>query len=138
MVGSSKNSTLGWVEAYLVVYFAYSGWNSIIYMAGDVREPNKNIPRALIGGTLFTTLLYVLLCATFVHVLGFTQLSQTIEAGTAMAGVLGGSFFKASMTLLIGLAILASINGTLLSGARTGFSMGKDGLFFNKNLFCFL
>ncbi|MEC7984812.1 MAG: amino acid permease [Myxococcota bacterium] len=130
----AQNTLLGWMEAYLVVYFAYSGWNSIIYIAGDIQHPHKNIPRALIGGTLSTTVLYVLLCGTFVYVLGFDTLAQTIEAGTAIAGILGGSLLETTMTVLIALAILASINGTLLAGARTGHSMGKDGLFFNQKL----
>jgi len=127
-----KDSILGWVEAYLVVYFAYAGWNSIIYIAGDIQKPSKNIPKALIGGTLFTTALYLLLCYTFVHVLGYAELAKSIEAGTAVASTFGQPFFSVLMTALIALAILASINGTLMAGARTGYSMSRDGLFLNK------
>ena len=127
-----QDTPLGWVESYLVVYFAYAGWNSIIYIAGDIKNPEHNIPRALIGGTAFTTVLYLLLCYTFVHVLGYSGLSETIEAGTSVAAILGGPFFKTLMTVLIAFAILASINGSLLAGARTGFSMAQDGLFFKS------
>ncbi len=117
----------GFVTAYMAVYFAYSGWINIIYVAGEVAEPQKNIPRALIWGTVVVTALYLLLCAGFLSVLGFSGLRDAGEAGTATAGILGGAAGKFGMTVLIASALIASINGTILGGARVAYAMAQRG-----------
>jgi APA family basic amino acid/polyamine antiporter len=117
----------GLVTAYMAVYFAYSGWINIIYVAGEVIEPQRNIPRALIGGTVVITLLYLLLCGGFVRTLGFDALASSGEAGTATANALGGEVGKLAMTVLIASALLASLNATMLGGARVALAMGRRG-----------
>ncbi len=127
-VAASKDWTMhGLVTAYMAVYFAYSGWINIIYVAGEVAEPQRNIPRALIGGTIAVTLLYLLLCAGFVQVLGLGGLATAGEAGTATAGALAGDAGRMAITILIACALLASINATILGGARVAFAMGQRG-----------
>jgi APA family basic amino acid/polyamine antiporter len=125
---STKDWTVhGLVIAYMAVYFAYSGWINIIYVAGEVSEPQRNIPRSLIGGTLAITFLYLLLCAGFLRVLGLDGLAQAGEAGTATAGLLAGAPGRIAVTVLISSALLASINATILGGARVAFAMGRRG-----------
>ena len=117
----------GLVLAYNAVYFAYSGWINVIYVGGEVSEPGRNIPRALIGGTLAVTALYLLLCTGFLRVLGMEGIASAGEAGSATAGVLGGDTAKLALTALIASALLASINGTILGGARVAFAMAERG-----------
>jgi APA family basic amino acid/polyamine antiporter len=108
-------------------YVAYSGWINIIYVAGEVVEPDRNIPRALFGGTLAITALYLLLCTGFLSVLGLDGVAAAGEVGTRMATVLAGGGGSLLMTVLIALALIASINGTILGGARVAFAMGQRG-----------
>ena len=117
----------GLVLAYNAVYFAYSGWINVIYVGGEVREPGRTIPRALVGGTLAVTTLYLFLCLGFVRVLGMPGLAGAGEAGSATAGILGGDAARVVLTLLIASALLASINGTILGGARVAFAMARRG-----------
>jgi APA family basic amino acid/polyamine antiporter len=117
----------GLVLAYNAVYFAYSGWINVIYVGGEVKEPGRNIPRALIGGTLAVTVLYLLLCTGFLRVLGIDGVASAGEAGSATAGALGGEGVALALTVLIASALLASINGTVLGGARVAFAMAGRG-----------
>ncbi len=117
----------GLVLAYNAVYFAYSGWINVIYVGGEVKQPGRNIPGALVGGTLAVTALYLLLCAGFLRVLGMDGMASAGEAGSATAGVLGGDGARRALTVLIASALLASINGTILAGARVAYAMAGRG-----------
>ena len=114
-------------QAYLKVYFAYSGWNAAIYVAGEIREPGRNLPLALVGGTGLVTGLYVLLCIGFLAMFGFAGLPGVGEAGTAAAVALFGPAAVAAMALLIFLAMLGSLNGTVLIGSRIAYAMAQRG-----------
>jgi APA family basic amino acid/polyamine antiporter len=118
-------SSLG--QAYLKVYFAYSGWNAALYVAGEIKDPSHNIPRALVGGTGLVTGLYVLLCLGFLSVFGFAGLPGVGEAGTAAAVQLFGTAAVTGMALLILLAMIGSLNGTVLIGGRIGYAMAQRG-----------
>jgi APA family basic amino acid/polyamine antiporter len=120
----------GLAVSYMAIYFAYSGWINIVYVAGEVAEPSRNIPRALIGGTLAVTLLYVLLCAGFASALGMTGLQSAGEAGTATASLLAGNAGKWVITLLIATALTACTNATVLGGARVAYAMARNGALF--------
>jgi len=76
------------VRAYLLAYFAYSGWNAVVYVAGEVRQPERNLPLALLGGTTAITLLYLLICGGFMVALGMGGLASAGEAGSATAAAL--------------------------------------------------
>jgi APA family basic amino acid/polyamine antiporter len=117
----------GLVLAYNAVYFAYSGWINVIYVGGEVARPERNIPFALLGGTLVVTALYLLLATGFLRVLGLGGIAQTFEAGSATAGVLGGDALQTGLSLLIASALLASVNGTVLGGARVAVAMAEGG-----------
>jgi APA family basic amino acid/polyamine antiporter len=121
----------GWLSglgyAYLKVYFAYAGWNAALYVAGEIDQPGHNLPRALIGGAGLVTGLYVLLCMGFLAVLGFAALPQVGEAGTATAVALFGPAALTVMALLIFLALIGSLNGTVLTGSRIAYAMAKRG-----------
>ena len=114
-------------HAYLKVYFAYSGWNAALYVAGEIKDPGRNLPRALVGGTGLVTGLYALLCLGFLAVFGFADLPSVGEAGTAAAVALFGPAAVTGMTLLILLAMIGSLNGTVLIGGRIGYAMAQHG-----------
>lgn len=113
--------------AFLPVYFAYSGWNAAIFIGGEIRNPARNLPRALVGGTLGVTVLYFILCVGFLAVFPMADLARVGEAGTAAARTLFGTFGELGVTTLIVLAMLGSINGTVLTGSRIAYAMARHG-----------
>jgi APA family basic amino acid/polyamine antiporter len=119
----------GLVAAYLKVYFAYAGWNAIIYVAGEVKRPERTIPLALIGGTLAVTALYLMLAGSFAQVLGLVGLSGAGEAGTATAVALGGAWLRVPMLLLITVGLVGCLNATVMAGGRVAFAMAGAGVF---------
>lgn len=123
--GSGGFSALA--KAYLAVYFAYSGWNAVIYVGGEVENPARNLPRALVGGTGLVTGLYVLLCAGFLAVFGLNGLAVAGEAGTAAAKTIFGPVGILAMAGLIALAMLGSLNGSVLTGSRVAYAMAAKG-----------
>ncbi len=120
------------VRAYLMAYFAFSGWNAVVYIAGEVRDPTRNLPRALLGGTTLITLLYVLLCGGFIAALGMGGLASAGEAGSATAAALLGEPGRLAMTVLIALCLVSTINAAILGGARVAWAMAADGAFWGK------
>lgn len=119
----------GAAAAFLGVYFAYSGWNAAIFVGGEIRDPARNVPRSLVGGTLGVTVLYLLLCLGFVAVLGIDELATAGEAGSAVARRLWGTVGEIVVTVMIVLAMLGSINGCVLTGSRIGYAMAEHGDF---------
>ncbi|PRQ04558.1 Serine/threonine exchanger SteT [Enhygromyxa salina] len=114
-------------RAYLPVYFAYSGWNAAIYVGGEIKNPARNLPRALVGGTAAVTALYLILCVGFLDVFSLEGLANVGEAGTAAAQAMFGPLGVTVLTGLIVLAMIGSLNGSILTGSRIAFAMGKEG-----------
>jgi APA family basic amino acid/polyamine antiporter len=112
--------------------FAYDAWNTVTFAAGEIRQPERNLPRALIAGTLLTTLTYAAACAVYLYVLPIDRMAAVEENRVAseVASVVLG---PAGVTL-VSIAILVStfgcVNGLVLGGARVLFAMARDGLFF--------
>lgn len=119
----------GLASAFMFTNFIFSGWINIIYVAAEVKDPGRTIPRSMVTSTVVVTALYVLLGAAFMAVLGFGGLAETFEAGTAMADTLGGETLRLVVLLIITVAIITSINATILAAARVGYAMARDGAF---------
>jgi basic amino acid/polyamine antiporter, APA family len=113
--------------AFLPVYFAFSGWNAAIFVGAEIRNPARNLPRALVGGTLAVTVLYLALCIGFLAVFTMGALANTGEAGTAAAELIFGPLGVVAVTVSILFAMLGSINGTILTGSRIAYAMAQDG-----------
>src|SRR5262249_56724562 len=94
------------------VSFAYSGWNAAAYLAGEVTEPRRNLPRALIGGTLAVAVLYIALNLLYFYAIPANSWQEDIPVGRIAAerlfGVSGGKLVSAIITLLIIAALPAS------------------------------
>jgi len=118
---------IGFGRAILAIYFAYAGWNAIAYVGGELKDPGRTVPRSLLGGTVIITLLYLIMAGAFLFVLGIDGLPQAFEAGTATAQALGGGWVAYGVTLIIALALLGSLNATILAGGRVGWAMARAG-----------
>jgi APA family basic amino acid/polyamine antiporter len=112
--------------------FAYDAWNTVTFAAGEVKAPERNLPRALVIGTAVTALVYILACALYLYVLPIDRMAGVAENRVAseVARVLLG---RGGVVLVI-VAILVStfgcLNGLILGGARVLYAMARDGVFF--------
>lgn len=116
------------LQAFLGVYFSYAGWPTVVYVAGEVRNPGRVLGIATVGGAALVTALYLLVGAGLIAVFGLDGLAGIGESGTALARALLGPGADVVMAGLIGVAILASINGTVLAGARIAAAMATEGV----------
>lgn len=115
-----------WAAAFLAVMWAYDGWYNITILAGEVKEPSKTIPRALLGGMGFVTMLYVLLNVALCNRVSREQL---MEAPIGLILLWGESSWLGLATqCALTLAMLATLNGTLACGARMIVAGREDGL----------
>jgi len=110
--------------------FSFGGWHMVSYVAGEVRNPERTIPRALVLGVLIVTACYTLLNAAYLYVMPLNAVaSSTRVAADAMERVLGPAGGKA-ITLVIIISALGSLNGITLAGPRVYYAMAQDGLAF--------
>ena len=110
--------------------FAFGGWHMVSYSAGETRNPERTIPRALVLGVFIVTACYTLLNAAYLYVMPLSAVSaSTRVAAEAMERVLGPAGGKA-ITLVIIISALGSLNGIALAGPRVYYAMAQDGLAF--------
>ncbi len=125
--GAQSSPVVGFGRAVLAVYFAYAGWNAIAYVGGEMKEPGSTVPVSLLGGTALITILYLLLAGCFIFVLGVEGVQGVMEAGTATAEAAGGPRTAYAVTALIAVALIGSLNATILAGGRVGWAMARRG-----------
>jgi basic amino acid/polyamine antiporter, APA family len=117
-----------WWLALIQVTFAYTGWNAAAYLAGEVRNPRRTLPRALIGGTLVVVLLYVALNLLFFYALPADAWNAEIAVGQIAAEYLFGKEGGKVVSLIVTITILGSLSAWTASGPRVYFAMACDGV----------
>ena len=115
------------------VMFTYSGWNAASYMAEEIRDPGRNVPKALILGTAGVVVIYLLLNVLYLYVipigeLGATQGSVLDVVADRLLGQRAGNIM--AVVALVSLA--AGINAWTFAGPRVYFAMARDGVFFKS------
>jgi basic amino acid/polyamine antiporter, APA family len=126
-VGSAAPAGGAWLAALVPVMFTYSGWNAAAYVAGEIRDPGRVIPRALLLGTAVVTALYVSLCALYLRALGAPGVAAAPTVGDAAAGALFGPAGSALLTPLVLLALASSVSAMVVTGPRVYYAMARDG-----------
>ncbi len=125
----------GFGAAMLAVLWGYDGWNNLTLIAGEVKNPQRNIPLALIGGTILIILLYVFVNIAYFYVLTPTEIAN-VSVNSSVAKEVAAKFLGASVISLMAAALMASSVGTLhtsiLTGARVPYAMATDGMFFQS------
>ena len=109
------------------ISFSYAGWNAVIYLGGEVKDPERNIPRSLILGTLVVTVLYVAINAVFLLAVPGNVISGHLEVGRLVAEHLGGPAWAEGATVLVSLALLTSISSLIMTGPRVYARIASDG-----------
>ena len=109
----------------IFVLLTYGGWNEMAYVAAEVKEPRKNILRALLIGTLAVTAIYVIVNLAFVHAVGLEGTRHaTVAADVLELGI--GPLAGQAISLLICISALGAINGQIFTGSRIYYAMGND------------
>jgi APA family basic amino acid/polyamine antiporter len=118
--------------AMIACLWAYEGWYCISFVAGEVKNPQRNLPLALAIGVAAIIAIYLSANLAYLKVLSLSEIGETPRVAATVAertlGALGASFV--SLTIL--LSIVGSINGTILTAARVYFAQARDGLFFSR------
>jgi APA family basic amino acid/polyamine antiporter len=126
----AKGGVAGFFAALVAALWAYDGWNDLNMMAGEIRNPQRNVPLSLIWGVATVGALYILVNAAVQYVLPAAAIAGSERpASDAVALVLGragASLVSAGMAV----SMLVTLNGTIMSGARVPFAMARDGYFF--------
>ena len=115
--------TLVWVS------FAYSGWNAVVYVGGEVQRPERNLPLAMIAATAAVTALYVGLNAVFLWSADASALMGQKDVAAIAAAALGGEPLRLVVSAIVSLALLTSISAMVMAGPRVYARMAEDGLF---------
>jgi APA family basic amino acid/polyamine antiporter len=126
----ARGGVAGFFAALVAALWAYDGWNDLNMVAGEIQNPQRNIPLSLIWGVAVVGLLYVLVNAAVQYVLPAAGVAGSPRpASDAVALVLGHS---GALLVSAGMAIsmLVTLNGTIMSGARVPFATARDGYFF--------
>jgi APA family basic amino acid/polyamine antiporter len=115
--------------ATVAALWAYDGWNNLSMVAGEVENPQRNMPLALILGTLLVIAVYVLVNIAYFYVLAPVRIASTntVAADTArqFMGKAGGTFISVGVMI----SCFAALNGSILSGSRIPYAQARDGLF---------
>jgi len=114
--------------------FSQTAWNSVTFTGGEVRDPGKTLPRALLIGCGAVVLLYLLANAGYVFTLPLEQIEKADNerVGTATMQAVFPSFGATLMAGAILISTFGCVNGLILSGARVYYAMARDGLFFRR------
>lgn len=111
------------------IYFAYSGWNAAVYVAGEVRDPQRNLARSLVVATALVTVLYLGLNAVFLYAAPVEQLAGKAEVGAIAAEALGGLWLRRFVAVVVAFALVTSVSSMVMAGPRVYARMAEDGLF---------
>ncbi len=115
--------------ALVAVLFAYEGWHVVSFVAGEMKRPQRDLPRGLFYGTAVIMLIYLTANFGYYHLLSPAEIRGSTALAAFAAGVVLGPIAKTAISVLIVISILGSINGLVLTGPRVYFAMAHEGIF---------
>jgi APA family basic amino acid/polyamine antiporter len=135
LTASSGSFFSAFFSALLSIFWAYDGWVDLSFVTGEMKNPTRDVPRAIIGGVALAIGVYVLVNYAYLHVLSLAQLAAVgpNEIGAAVvAEAAVGKWGKTGVTLLIMVSVLGTLNAVLLSHSRIYFRMAQERFFFAR------
>jgi amino acid transporter len=118
------------LAALAAALWAYDGWEDLNLVGSEVENPERNFPRALVGGVSFVALIYLLFSAACLKVLPFESVAASAHIASDVVQRVAGSSAAAWITVAMAISALGSMNSSVLSGARVPYAMARDGIFF--------
>ena len=133
VAASARGGIAGFGAAMLGALWAYDGWNNVAPLAGEIRNPQRNLPRAFVGGMLVVAFLYVFVNLAYFYVLTPEQIAS-VSTGSSVATEVLRRYLGPAAVSLTAVALMISSFGSLhssvLANSRVPFAMARDGLFF--------
>jgi APA family basic amino acid/polyamine antiporter len=116
----------GMATSLIFVMFCYSGWNAAAYVASEIVEPQKTLPKALLLGTTIVTILYLLLNAVYFYGANVDELAGKVEVGLVASRQLFGDWGAGLVTVVLVVSLLASASAMTIAGPRVYYALGRD------------
>jgi basic amino acid/polyamine antiporter, APA family len=120
----------GFFAAMVSALWAYDGWNNVSMVSSEIRDPQRNLPRSLIWGTLAVIATYLLINVAYFYVLSPSEVASSHRVAGDMMLRLHGPAAVGAVSVAVLISIIAAVNGSILSGGRVQYAMARDGLFF--------
>jgi APA family basic amino acid/polyamine antiporter len=130
--GGSQLALFALGAALLPVMFSFGGWQNVNYIAEEIKNPRRNLPRSLIMGTALVVLVYVLVNWVYLRTLGHAGLAGTLTPAADTARVLMGPIGDRFLALTISVSTFGFLNLTMLAPTRVYFAMARDGVFLSS------
>ncbi len=121
----------GFMAALVAALWAYDGWNDLNMVAGEVESPERNIPIALIAGVATVGILYVLMNAAVQYVLPASAIAASQRPASDAVALVIGRIGASIVSVGMAVSMLATLNGTIMSGGRLPYAVARDGYFFS-------
>ena len=118
------------MAALVSALWAYDGWNNVSMVASEIRDPQRNLPRALIWGTAGVIVIYLLINAAYFRVLSAAEVGATERVAAETMRRIFSSPGAAGVSLAAMISIFAALNGSILSGSRVPYAAARQGYFF--------
>jgi len=112
--------------AMMFVLFTFGGWNEAAYLAGEVREPRRNMVKILVGGIVAVTALYMLVNLAYLAALGQGGIAASKAVGADVMRLAVGDSGAVALSLIVCVSALTTVNAAVFTGARSNFAMGRD------------
>jgi APA family basic amino acid/polyamine antiporter len=113
-------------SAMIFVLFTYGGWNDAAYISAEVRDRERNMARALLIAISVVSLLYVLVNFAYLKGLGYDQMARSNAVAADLLKVVWGPTGEKVIAIMIAIAALTSVNGSMIVGARSNYALGRD------------
>lgn len=120
----------GFGVALIAVMWAYDGWADLTFMAGEVRDPGRTLPRALLGGTAAIVVIYLIVNAAYLYVLPADEMAGSVLVAADAARRILGDAGASLIAAMVMLSAFGALNGSTMTGPRIFYAMADDGLFF--------
>jgi len=120
---------LAFVAAMIPIFFAYDGWTDSTYVAGEVVNPRRNLPIAILGGTAVVIAVYVLTNLAYFAVLSPAEMAQAAAVGSETVRRILGEWGGRALAVLVAVSTFGTISASILTGPRVTLAMASDGLF---------
>lgn len=130
------NGNVGFFAAFIVAlsgaFWSYDGWNNITYIAGEVKQPQRTIPKALFIGTVVVIAVYLLINVAFLYVMPVEEMAKSTLVAAAVAQKAIGPIGAGMVAALVMLSTFGTSNGTIMVSARVYYAMAKRKMFFSS------
>ncbi len=133
VAASARGGFAGFGAAMLGALWAYDGWNNVAPLAAEIRDPQRNLPRAFLGGILVVGALYLFVNLAYFHSLTPTEIASVSTASSAATEVLKrflGPIAVSLMAVALMISSFGALHASVLANSRVPFAMARDGLFF--------